>query len=191
MKYQIITLDGIGGTGQTTQIHMLAKYIYENQRDWWYNNFDGMIDNAIKNIEDIKDFLKEFPDGIVFNDGSIARMIVTDLCNGFNNDKIEEKYRNLINEYLYLEYNFDVMNFLLIPENTLMCYNRILKRNKIVGITDKIEWNSQQLETINNMLKNFNNNMVLRQWQFKLISINEDDTILEVHNKLLKYLEDK
>ena len=96
---KIINIDGMDGIGKTTQIGMLSKNFAEIDTPTLILNLQDSIESAIDCAGKTWDFLENNPEGVVFTDGSVARMMVLDLVNGISQPEISDKYKEVLHQH--------------------------------------------------------------------------------------------
>lgn len=187
-KLQIVNIDGQPGVGKTTQTNMLCGYFNLNGRpvlENTYRDHEDIIDILMKSEK----FLDNNPDGIVVNNGSIARSIQEDMINDTKLKDIEEKYRIILFQYQRLYHKFGMANILLLVDINA-CNDRIIKRQKLLkektaGMTDLIH-QSRIVEG----LRQFDNYTISRDMKFHVLETDVQDTMLNVQRDLLDLLND-
>ncbi|MDD5650661.1 MAG: hypothetical protein PHF86_09630 [Candidatus Nanoarchaeia archaeon] len=190
INFSIINIDGARGIGIDTQINMLRKYLEDSGKKVSLTYLKSF--NSIKaENQGIKQFLETNPDYVIISEGSFARIMAKDIISGLNFKIIDEKYRDYINDYITLKYKYNMINIVLTPENIEFCNERTIKKNRLMGIESKGIENFQLEADIVNIMENFNNNTILNQLNFAVVYVKEKDSILEVHDKILKKLEGK
>lgn len=189
-KLSIINIDGTEGSGKTTQISHLAGFFRISGIPVLINYLDDTITSALECSEKTRKFLEKNPDGLVINDGSIARMIVVDLVQAVPQLEVMEKYRTIIHEHEVLNHTYGMANVLMVLEDLEECNQRLQKLAKLT------ELNSQKIIDVDVEnyivagIKNFDNNIISRNLSFYVIDIDKEDSILEIKDNILEYLRD-
>ena len=187
-QIQIINIDGTEGSGKTTQINHLLGLIRLKGRPVMVNYMDDTIKSALECAEKTNRFLEENPDGIVVNDGSIARMIVGDLSKGMSQESAIEKYRPIIHEHEKMFHKYKTANLLFILDNLSVCNDRYEKEAKILGYEAHKKIDPDIEKTIIQGLRKFDSNMITNNLKFHTIEIDSEDTILEIKDSVIKHL---
>lgn len=189
-KLQIINIDGTEGAGKSTQINMLATDMRLVGFDVLVNRLDDTIESALECSNKTNEFLKKSPDGLVINDGSIARMIVSDLSSGMSQHDAIEKYRPIIHEHEKMFHKYGTANILIILDDFELCNKRLKREAELLG-NDSYK---QILPHIENViiqgLRKFDANMITNNLKFLTMEIHGDNTILEIKDSIIKKLED-
>ena len=189
MKFQIINIEGAEGVGKTAQVNLLRNYLKDkvklSVRTLQYTN-----PKALELMENTTKFLEENPEGLQINDGSIIRMIVKDISIGLSKDEVTNKNKDILHAYEVLNHRFSNLNILLLPQNIEMCQDRINKRQKLLRLQEK-QIDFVEESAIVKGLYNFSNHMLSLNIKFKVIIVEENDTMLSIHKKILEILEGK
>lgn len=189
MRYlQIINIDGTKGCGKSTQIGLLRNHFKDIGFEVQVNDVRD-IESAYSSNKNIVNFLESTQNGIVINNGSIARPIVSDLVSGLQKEEIIDKYRESIfqNDTLYFKYG--VANILLVLDNLEEANRRLAKRSKIMGLeTEQIENLDLEQGIVNGML-HFDDHVISKNIEFRYIEIKPEDSMLDVKENILEYIE--
>lgn len=189
-KLNIISIDGAEGVGQTTQINLLFKHFKDLDIPVLVNTLDDSIPSAFAMIKQTNKFLQQNPNGIVLNDGSIARMIVIDMSKLTHNKTLIEKYRLIMNEHEYLSHQYGMGNILLVPDDIEFCKKRLIRRAKLKKEkTPNLNQLYHQMDIVRGM-RFFNNHVISRDVNFNIIDISDDESMLQIHNKVLNLLKE-
>jgi thymidylate kinase len=186
----IINVDGMDGVGKTVQIQTLSNYLRVRNIPFIVNHLQDNIESAKICINKTNAFLKENPDGIVVNDGSIARMIVIDLSSNLSVLEIEDKYKEILHDYQRTDHQYGVLNILLIIDDISVCNERILRRDRLWGRDSKgLEDPDKELSLMNGM-KIFDNHVLSKNLKFQVVETYHSDSILDVHQLILDVLKE-
>ena len=186
-RCDIISVDGLKGVGKSTQINVLRNHFNNLGIKTLVNRFDGTVDNALEIADNINEFLSENPDGVVLNDGSIARMIQLDIQNGLHDSFLVEKYRSVIFEYQKIHLKYGMVNIILLIDDIDSCNCRTIKKQKMFG-----ENNPTGIEDLNTEIdldkgfRIFDTRTITKTINFQVFETNSEDSIVEVMEDILK-----
>jgi len=186
---RIICIDGLRGSGKTTQANRLKKKFKELNIPILSLKSEDNLNLIYDNIKKTDKFLKENKNGMVVKDGSVARMIVIDLLNGIFKEKIIEKYRKALYQYACLMHKYGLISFLIISDDIETFNQRILSRNRLLKNNELGIEDLKKEKDILNRMKSFDDHIISGDIKFIPISIDKYDTILEIEDKIWKYLE--
>jgi len=189
-KLKIINIDGTDGVGKTTQINMLHIWLKKQDIPCKTLYLEDNAESAREALKETRDFLNSVSDSVVICDGSIARMMVLDMLNNIPQRNIVENYKDILHDYEVISHKYGVFNLLMVMDNTYECGDRISKREKLLGNINKGIKNHELEKEVINLLRNFNNYTISKSLIFNVFEIEERDSILEVHDRIIKYLQD-
>lgn len=189
-KLSVLNLDGVEGTGKTTQLNIMANHLRTLEIPFTINQLDGSDESIAEAIGKTEQFLKDNPNGLVLNDGTIARAIVIHLSTGTPYQAIEELYKDDLHRLQVIEHQFGMVNVLLIPENLDTMDIRIKRRQElmeqeVVGVVDKVLQN-----TLKNGFEMFDNSVLSRNLKFQTLQVDDDESIMAVHKNIVSLLEE-
>lgn len=190
-KLQIINIDGTEGSGKTTQINNLAGFLRTKGFNILVNYLDDNMESALECSEKTNKFLEENPEGLVINDGSIARMIVSDLSKGLSQHDAIEKYRPIIHEHEKMYHKYGTANLLFIMDNLEECSRRLEKEASLLKRESYKKIDPAMEKTIIQGLRKFDSNMITNNLNFNTVEIDQYDTILELKNSIIKHLQER
>jgi|GEM_PF-4905852 len=148
---------------------------------------------ALTDLEGIKiarKFLEDNPNGVVLKDRAIASHLVYALAKGMTLEQITECHAKVIHAEEILNQDFGVLNIVMVPDDVKWPLERIRKRAETTGepIVERLE-NLDNQERVISFLKQLKDYDVLRNLTMEVVEVSEDDSILEVQEKVAKVLE--
>ena len=184
---KIITLESIKGVGISTQCRLLKRYYHDSFGiEANINIFNNSIESELNNIKKtIEYFNKDIK--IVINDGCFVKLVSYDIVNAVHQDKIYEKYKDILQQYEVLFHKYEMINLLLIPNNIKMGYDNLLRKSTIIDM-DIPEFNQLKESKIIQALKLLDNYTMFQNIKFYSLHIHEDESILDVHKKIVDKL---
>jgi Cdc6-like AAA superfamily ATPase len=188
-KFQIINIEGAEGVGKTAQVNLLRNYLKDKVK-LSVRTLQYTTPKALELMENTTKFLEENPEGLQINDGSIVRMIVKDISTGLSKDEVTNKNSDIIHAFEVLNHRFSNLNILLLPQNIEMCQDRITKRQKLLRLKEK-QIDFVEESAIVKGLYNFSDHMLSLNVKLKVIIVEEKDTMLSIHKKILEILEER
>lgn len=187
---QIINIDGTEGSGKSTQINMLALYFKTCGLVVKVNRMEDNIESAIHCAEDTEEFLQNNPNGIIINDGSIARMIVMDLIRGVPQPEVVQKHLKIIHLHEVMHHKYGTANLLFVMEDLDECNRRLKKEAELLQNSSYKTINPKVENAVVNGIRAFDHNVITQNMKFHVLEITKDDNILEIKTSLIKYLEE-
>lgn len=187
---QIINIDGTEGSGKTTQILHLANHFKSKGLTVKVNYLEDSIESALECAKKTKDFLEENPEGLVINDGSIARMMVIDLVRGASHLKTLEKHRPILFEHERLDHSYGMANVLVIMDDLESCNDRLKKESVLLANTSYKTINQKIERLVTQGIRSFNNNTITQNLHFHTMEVDSEDSILEIRDSIVEYLEE-
>lgn len=184
---KIISIDGTKGSGKTSQIGMLARLLKDNSIPCLVIQAGKDIAAGQVAIQKIRTFVSENPNGIAILDGSIARMMVSDLMIGKAKDRVIDEYKYLTHDYERLDHEFGIASFLMIMDDLKEGERRLVKRKALLGIEAE-EYDPGYEADIVNGMRFFNNHVASKNMTFRIIDIESEDTMMKIHKKLMDLL---
>lgn len=189
-KYlRIINIDGTEGCGKTTQINLLSAYFTRLNIPHKVNCLEDNLESGIRTAEATKKYLEETDGAVVINDGSPARMVVTELVSGVPTNDILGKYKNLLFANEQLSHAYGTANLLLVLPDVAEANRRIQKRRELMG-AKKYELNLELEKDIVKGMQFFDQHPTSKGLKFDVIKIGNQETMLEISESILKYLQD-
>jgi hypothetical protein len=189
-ELQIINIDGTEGSGKSTQIGMLAAHFRMAGINVKINRMEDNIESAIHCAEDTEEFLQENPDGVVINDGSIARMMVVDLVKGITQPKVVDKHKEIIHLHEVMNHKYGVANILFVMEDLEECNRRLKRESDLLHNSSYKTINPKVEGVVVNGIRAFDDNVVTQNMKFHVFEIDKEDSILDIKKALIKYLEE-
>lgn len=186
---QIINIDGTEGCGKTTQISHLVKKLKESNRKVLMQSMDDTVESGVDIIKNTKKFLNENPDGVVVNDGVIARMVALSLVQGNPIERVQYIFRDLISDYENLNHEFNTKNILLIMDDLSFCNARLKKQAELLQLSSYKMINESVEKQVIGILRNFDNYLIIINLKFHVVEFESTNSILEIHNDIMKLLE--
>jgi len=184
-KLDIINIDGIPGIGVSSQITLLNRYF--NKLEVYNSSITNSIDSMRSFVDEANLHVND--KSIVICDGSIAQGIQIDYQNGIKADAFEEKYGEILRKYKVMSHKYGVANILITMDDIEECKKRVEKRDRLLNIeSKKIDFEKEA--SIINGLKNFDNYTFTANMKFYTINIDKEDTMLEIHDEVIKILND-
>lgn len=132
--------------------------------------------------------MSENPNGIAILDGSIARMMVIDLMVGKKKEVVIDEYKHLTHDYERLDHEFGIAAFLMVMDDLKEGERRLAKRKALLGIENDDYDPTHEADIVNGM-RFFNNHVASKNMTFRIIDIENDDTMMEINRDLLKLLD--
>lgn len=188
----VINIDGVNGLGSSTQVNILARKLRLEGHTVLVNRIEGNLESNLVAADATVDFLKKNPNGIVINDGSIAKPIQLDIQNGMGFDNLYEKYRNILFTYEAIQHKYGLVNILLITDNMELCNERVIKKKALAG--DSTSVGVEDIEREINLVKGFkifDNYTIKKSLKFQILMIDGDESILEVNKDIMKIITEK
>lgn len=130
-------------------------------------------------------YLHDNPDTTILCDGSIATDIADDMANNMLSEDIWDKHQSNLQVYASMNQSFNIVNILLTPTNIDMCRKRLEKKRDIFGQEISELDNIEHLRRTANLLKTFDDNALTTNISFYNIQVDESDSMLEIHKKIL------
>ena len=186
----IISIEGIDGIGKTAQVNVLSNYFKDLGVPVLINRIKNNLESGLKSTSNTWEFLEKHPNGIVINDGSIAKMMQLEIQSGKPQLEISLHFMELIHEYECLNHKYNILNILLSVDDIEICKKRLIKRENILGVK-KIEdfyYNSNDQTLMANGLKIFGNQILSKSIEFQILKTHENYSILDVHEDVLKII---
>ncbi len=187
---QIVNIDGTEGAGKTTQIQQLAAALRSKGFTVLVNYLNDTISSAMECSDKTNRFIEENPDGIVINDGSIARMMVVDLSEGMSQVNAIDRYRAIIHEHEKIYHKYGTANLLIIMEDLDACNKRLAREAELLKLEQYKKIDPTKEKTIIQGLRRFDANMITNNLKFHTMEIDAEDSILYIKDSILKYLEE-
>lgn len=184
---KIISIDGTKGSGKTSQIGMLARLFKTSDIPCLVVGAGKDAASGQLSIQKIRTFIAENPNGIAILDGSIARMMVADLMIGKQKEAVIDEYKHLTHAYERLDHEFGIAAFLMIMDDLGEGERRLVKRKALLGIDTENYDPAYEADIVNGM-RFFNNHVASKNMTFRIIEINNDDTMMDVNRNLMKSL---
>lgn len=187
---RILNIDGVEGVGKTTQLNIMANYLKNLNMPVQMNKIVDSDESLKIAIDRTEKFLNEHEDGIVLNDGTIAKAMVVQLSTGSRYQDIEDRYKDLLFRLQVLDHSHGMVNVLVVPDNLDSCDARLRKRQGLFGeeITGIIDSIMQQ--TLMKGFADFDNSVLSRNLKFQVLKAYNDESIMQVHKNLLQLLTD-
>lgn len=187
-KLKIINVDGTKGVGKTSQINMLARYFKTL-------GFTVSVLKSATNPEEMVAELKLidyllFKDSkaIIIVDGSVARPMVTELISGIPGNQVIDKFKHVMHEYEGLDKKYGIVGLLLVMDEIHVAEDRFLRKKQYTPeITEEFGNHVNELDIVSGM-RTFNNHIASRSIEFHVFNIEPEDTMMEIHKEILKYL---
>jgi len=147
---------------------------------------------AMTDLEGIKiarKFLENTPNGIVLKDRGACDHLVYALAKGMTLDALEKCHADVIKAEEIINQDFGALNLILVPDNVSWPLERIKKRALTTGepIVERLE-NLENQERVIAFLQQVQNYDILRNLNFEVIILSEDDSILDVKAKVEEVL---
>ena len=184
---QIINIDGTRGAGKTTQVYQLKQYFMKLGRAVDINQMQNNLESGLSVLNKTDEFLIKNPNGIVINEGSIARMIANDMSNNLPKDEIYDKYRKLLSKYEVMDHKYKNANVLLLLEDLAECNRRLKKQAELLkqsfGSTLFLEFTEVN---ILKLMKIFDNQTLVQNIKFESVYVKSTDSILKIRDRLIK-----
>jgi len=188
-KLKIVTLDGIDGIGKTSQAIVLSNYFKNLGIPCKINTLkEDDVSFISEHIDNIKLFIKENPEGIIINDGSIAKMMIVDLCNGIKRDDVLEKYKNALYEYQVLNHLYGICNILILLDDVSICDERIKKRDSLLGVESRGILDYQKEVVLMEGMKTFDNHIASKNLIFHIVNTIPEDSILDINKEVIEII---
>lgn len=184
---KVISIDGTKGSGKTSQIGMLARLFRSNGLPCEVFSAGKTIPSGQLAIDKIRHFLKSNPDGIAILDGSIARMMVSELLIGKSKEKVMDEYKHLTHDYERLDHDYGIAAFLMIMDDLAECERRLNRQKQLLGVDAGTYDLTHEADIINGM-RFFNNHVASKNMTFRVIDIENNNTMMEINKTLLKIL---
>jgi len=190
-KYlRIINIDGTEGSGKTTQIHLLKPFLTSFGVDVRIHHLIDNIQSGIDMSKETLEYLQSNEYGLVINDGSVARMMVTDLVDSMPTNDVIEKYRELIFIQDSLYHQFGTANILLVMNDVKEAHRRMVQKQKMMGKEPEGAFDLSREEKIVQMMRLFDNHVVSRNTKFETIDVEPETPMLGTLEAIKKYLKD-
>lgn len=187
-KLSILNIDGVEGVGKTTQLNIMANYLKQAGILAKINKIDGSDASVKSAIGETEKFLEENPEGVVLNDGTIARSIVSHLSTGTSHDKIENLYEDDLFKLQVLEHQFGTVNILLVPDSIDSCDERVRKKQELFQENITGIKNRDLQESLIEGFNMFDYSILSRNLKFQTLKVQADESIMAVHNRILELL---
>ena len=189
---KIISVDGTRGTGKTSQIKMLAKYLKSLGLTCSTLDSGDNIQSMSIAIKFTESFLDNpfNPNGVVILDGSIARPMVQELIGGVSTPKVMDKYKNVIHDYERLDQKHGMVGLLLVMDDIDELNNRITKHRELSGKDSNDVVDLSRESDIVNGMRTFNNHVVSKNIKFHTINIEPVNSIIEINKAMIDYLKE-
>jgi len=186
----IVNIEGISGIGKSTQVNVLSNYFKSLGIPILTNRIGNDIGSGLKATGNTWQFLQKHPNGIVINDGSIAKMMQMEIQSGKPQSEIAQDFIGLTHEYECLNHKYNIINILISINDISVCKDRIIKRRNIFGIENPegIEYNIDIQTLVSNGLKIFGDQVLSKSIDFHILNTHEKDSILDVHEDILKVI---
>lgn len=186
---RIINIDGTEGSGKTTQIKMISDYFKTIGVPCKVNYLDDNIESGIAACQETMKFLQENEYGVVINDGSPARMIVTDLVFGMQNLQVLEKYKELLQIQEVANHKYGTANLLLVMEDVDEAHRRLLRKGQLFGVDTYGIQDLQKETDVVNAMKKFDVHPASKGLKFDVINVGPKEPILDVSLKIKEFID--
>ena len=187
---RILNIDGVEGVGKTTQLNIMANYLKNQDIPVQLNRIadsDESIETAIDRTEK---FLKEHDDGVILNDGTVAKAMIVQLSTGSRYQDVEDRYKELLFRLQVLDHSYGMVNILVVPEDLNSCDARLKKRQELFGEEVKGIVDPIMQQTLVKGFADFDNSILSRNLKFQVLKVYDDESIMKVHKNLLQLLTD-
>ena len=185
---RIINIDGTDGSGKTTQIGLFAQYLKRKGISCLTNHLDDNIKSGKEICDRTMKFLQDNPDGVVINDGSIARMMVVDLVSGLTRSKIIKKYQDLMFLQEKLNHKFGTANFLIVMDNIEEANRRLIQRSRMLAAPVRKIEDFQKEKDIVSAMRRFDVNTMSKVIKFDVIEVSHKESMMDVFDRIKEYL---
>lgn len=191
-KPRIISIDGTRGIGKTTQAGLLALYfkrIGVNCKIFKVNT--ELTFEFYETNKKINSFLEESESNVAIMDGSLAKIVQSDIIGGSSIEEIMEKYRFALHEYAVMFHKYAMANILISIEDIAKCKERCEKNKTYLDIENPYnDDNFLEKETlVMKGLSNINNHVITKDIKLYNLYTDNDENILSVHNRIINFLE--
>lgn len=190
INYNILSIDGLVGVGKTSQINMLRMYLAQKNIDYKIFRFKSVdsVEYTQKQLLSILNYLEENPNSMAICDGSIATDIVDDIAIKKSKDFIYKKHAENLRVYKSINVKYKTLNILLSPQNIEFCKQRLEKRERIYSEKNTNLDNDVLLSKKKQIFDSFDYNMFSTNIKFTNIPVFQNESILEVFDKIKKIL---
>lgn len=182
---RIISFDGVGGVGISTQISLLRLKLQESGYKVMLFRHSNIAD-TVQDLILIKDLLSLYSDLIVIWDCTFFKDMVTDLTIGYTDSGVIEKYRDCLYRYKVLIHDFKSLHFLMLPQSIDICYSNLLKQLHMTG--QSFSWDVSKNQTILNLFRMLDSHIISFGISLYGLEVYRDERALDIHSKILKIL---
>lgn len=186
-QVKIISIDGTRGSGKTSQIGMLARLFRSSGTPVLVISAGKDVATGLVSADKTRAFLNENHNGLVFLEGSIARPMVSDLMIGMSRDGVIDKYKHLTHAYERLDHDYGLASFLMIMDDLSEGERRIKKNAALLGHGVDAYDMAEESDIVNGM-RFFNNHVASKNIQFRVVEIDNDNTMMEINKSIISAL---
>ena len=186
----IVNIEGITGIGKSTQVSVLCNYFKGLEIPVLINRIGDDLGSGLKATGNTWNFLKKHPNGIVINDGSIAKMMQLEIQSGKPQSEIAQDYLSLTHEYECLNHKYGILNVLISINNISACEDRLIKRRDIFGIENSkdLPYDMDKQTLMQSGLEVFGDQVISKSIKFQVLRTHERDSILDVHEDIVSII---
>lgn len=186
-KIRVVSIDGNNGVGKTTQ----AKLLKNKLKNTDILSFPDSVEEAVFFFQMIQKALRNNLDRFIIVENSIAKLIAKDLLAGIDLNTLMEKYREINYLYSSLNHEFGMATLVLTLEDSKECIDRIQKRN-LLNPSMYVPLESYDFSVdFMSVISSIDNHVATQDIKIQKIVTYKNDSMIEVHEKILKELKDK
>jgi hypothetical protein len=179
---QVINIDGIPGSGVSSQINLLNRYFKDL-------GVDLLIQRIIDSttycgaVAQINYDFNHKNTQVALNTGSLGSLIARKVLNGSQMSDLGLEQEIYLHECL--AHLYKITNIVLVPEKVDFCIDRLKQVNKLRNIEINTE-DPSYYEKYLQILNNLNSLMLTINLKFTIIEVRERDSILDIHKKIME-----
>lgn len=185
-KVNIINIDGTEGVGKTIQCSLIFNKI-SKIRPSIINHLEDTEESCIETIEKTNDFLSSNENGVVINDGSIARLLANDIASGLQIKDVLERNQKVLHLYEVLCHKYESMNILMICDDIESILERVRVKNNMLGVRGKTVDLDHESKVVK-IMKSLDIHSVSRNLSFSLVQVLIKDSIMTIEKKVNELL---
>lgn len=185
-KLNVICIDGILGSGKSTQINMIRNLLKKEgvESKIFEFNTDVSSDEIKKTLLSIEKYIKENENSIALCDGSIASFIANQQAQMIDYNNLLKNNSENIQIYEDLNTRLNFVNFIMQINNESFIQDRMDKKSKLLGLEAKKIENIEHLRLLNSAISNFKNLPFNWNIKFNILDIDKNDSILDIHRNI-------
>lgn len=181
-RLKSIFIDGPRFSGKTSQSSVFASFLRASDIPFKKFKIDHFSD-----IQEIVNYIENSSEFVLI-DGSINYYLCKELCEQGRREGIEASYNKYLNQLRQISSKGNILNVTLLPDEIEICQEFYNKSVKMGLTTEDFDQNSQY--DILNCFRFIDNHALTRDIQFLKIDFYPKDTILNIHNAILKKIKE-